>query len=104
MSAILRHFHRFANVIQYRHQPHEDIPWTTASRRDKLRKLLKKTGVDALLVTNFTNVTYLTGFTGDDSYLLVRRDGEIVLSDPALHHPDWARNARAWICTSARRA
>ncbi len=48
-----------------------------AERRDKLRRLLKKTGADALLVTNFTNVTYLTGFTGDDSYLLVRRDGEV---------------------------
>ena len=30
----------------------------------------KRTGADALLITNFTNVTYLTGFTGDDSYLL----------------------------------
>src|SRR6185295_3679837 len=28
------------------------------------------------------NVTYLTGFTGDDSYLLVRRKGEVLLSDP----------------------
>ena len=28
------------------------------------------------LVTNFKNVTYLTGFTGDDSYLLVTLDGE----------------------------
>ena len=53
-----------------------------AERRDKLRRALKKTGADALLVTSFTNVTYLTGFTGDDSYLLVRRDGEVVLSDP----------------------
>jgi Xaa-Pro aminopeptidase len=52
------------------------------SRRDRLRKAFKKTGVDALLVTDFTNVTYLTGFTGDDSYLLVRQHGEIVLSDP----------------------
>jgi Xaa-Pro aminopeptidase len=52
------------------------------ARRDRLRKTLKKAGVDALLVTDFTNVTYLTGFTGDDSYLLVRRDGEVVLSDP----------------------
>ncbi|NQU22648.1 MAG: aminopeptidase P family protein [Candidatus Nealsonbacteria bacterium] len=51
-------------------------------RRDKLRRAVKKTGADALLVTNFTNVTYLTGFTGDDSYLLVRGDGEVVLSDP----------------------
>ncbi len=52
------------------------------TRREKLRKALKKVGVDALLVTDFTNVTYLTGFTGDDSYLLVRDDGETLLSDP----------------------
>ena len=52
------------------------------ARRDRLRKTFKKAGIDALLVTDFTNVTYLTGFTGDDSYLLVRPDGEIVLSDP----------------------
>ena len=52
------------------------------ARRDRLRKAFHKAGIDALLVTEFTNVTYLTGFTGDDSYLLVRRDGEIVLSDP----------------------
>ena len=52
------------------------------SRRDRLRKALKKANVDALLVTDFTNVTYLTGFTGDDSYLLVRRDGEDALARP----------------------
>jgi Xaa-Pro aminopeptidase len=52
------------------------------ARRDRLRKAFKKAGVDALLVTDFTNVTYLTGFTGDDSYLLVRQDGELLLSDP----------------------
>ena len=52
------------------------------ARRSRLRKAFKSTGIDALLVTDFTNVTYLTGFTGDDSYLLVRRDGEIILSDP----------------------
>ena len=51
-------------------------------RRDKLRRELKRSGADALLVTNFTNVTYLTGFTGDDSYLLVRPKGEVLLSDP----------------------
>jgi Xaa-Pro aminopeptidase len=52
------------------------------TRRDKVRKALLKLGVDALLVTDFTNVTYLTGFTGDDSYLLVRRDGDTIISDP----------------------
>jgi len=52
------------------------------ARRDRLRKAFKKTDIDALLVTDFTNVTYLTGFTGDDSFLLVRSDGETMISDP----------------------
>jgi Xaa-Pro aminopeptidase len=51
-------------------------------RRDRLRKLLGKAKVDSLLVTNFTNVTYLTGFTGDDSYLLISPGQEVILSDP----------------------
>lgn len=52
------------------------------ARRDKLRKLMKAAHLDALLVTNFTNVTYLTGFTGDDSYLLIHAKGQVVISDP----------------------
>jgi Xaa-Pro aminopeptidase len=51
-------------------------------RRERLRKAFKKAGIEALLVTDFTNVTYLSGFTGDDSYFLVRQDGETILSDP----------------------
>ena len=35
------------------------------ARRDKLRRGLKKAGAEALLVTDFTNVGYLTGFTGE---------------------------------------
>ncbi len=53
-----------------------------AARREKLRRSFRKAGVDALLITNFTNVTYLTGFTGDDSYLLVLSKGEVLVSDP----------------------
>jgi Xaa-Pro aminopeptidase len=53
-----------------------------AARRDKLRKAMRKAEADAILITDFTNVTYLTGFTGDDSYLLVREDGEVMISDP----------------------
>jgi Xaa-Pro aminopeptidase len=51
-------------------------------RRQQLRRFIRKSQADALLVTNFTNVTYLTGFTGDDSYLLVMRHGEVLISDP----------------------
>ncbi|MDO4575567.1 MAG: Xaa-Pro peptidase family protein [Planctomycetia bacterium] len=50
-------------------------------RCDKLRKMLKKEKLGAFLVTNFTNVTWLTGFTGDDSYLLVTPEGQTLLSD-----------------------
>jgi Xaa-Pro aminopeptidase len=52
------------------------------NRRDRLRHLFRHDGAEALLVTNFTNVTYLTGFTGDDSYLLVHSRGETLISDP----------------------
>lgn len=51
------------------------------TRRDKLRRAMVRAGADALLVTDFQNVTYLTGFTGDDSYLMLRADGETLLSD-----------------------
>jgi Xaa-Pro aminopeptidase len=52
------------------------------ARRKKLRSLVKEAEADALLVTSFTNVTYLTGFTGDDSYLLMTPDGETLVTDP----------------------
>ena len=37
--------------------------------------------VDAMLVTDETNVRYLSGFTGDSSYLLVHPSGTTILSD-----------------------
>ncbi|MCL2116945.1 MAG: Xaa-Pro peptidase family protein [Planctomycetaceae bacterium] len=50
-------------------------------RRDKLRHLIKKDGLSGILITSFVNVTYLTGFSGDDSYLLVTKEGDTILSD-----------------------
>jgi Xaa-Pro aminopeptidase len=47
----------------------------------RLRELIRETEAEALLVTNFKNVTYLTGFTGDDSYLLVTLDDELLVTD-----------------------
>lgn len=51
-------------------------------RRKNLLRLLQRAGLDALLVTAPSNVTYLTGFTGDDSYLLLCKKTALVLSDP----------------------
>lgn len=50
-------------------------------RCDKIRMMNRQHGIQAMLVTNFTNVTYLSGFTGDDSYLIVHPNGQILISD-----------------------
>lgn len=50
----------------------------------RLRAVVDSLGdleVDAFLVTNETNVRYLSGFTGDSSYLLVAGDQTTILSD-----------------------
>ncbi len=51
-------------------------------RRDKVARAVRKLSVDGILITNFTNVTYLTGFTGDDSYLLISDGAQVLISDP----------------------
>jgi Xaa-Pro aminopeptidase len=52
-----------------------------AQRRARLVKLIKKAGADGLLVSNEKNVTYLTGFTGDSSHLLVTARETLMISD-----------------------
>lgn len=52
------------------------------ARLARLRGALVAKKLPALLVTNFADVSYLTGFEGDDSYLLVLADGgELLISD-----------------------
>ncbi|MCA9149960.1 MAG: aminopeptidase P family protein [Planctomycetales bacterium] len=50
-------------------------------RLRRLRKAMRAASVPALLVTKPVNVRYLTGFTGEDSYLLVSRTDTIMLTD-----------------------
>src|SRR5262245_17817611 len=52
-----------------------------AQRRGLLRDSLVALEVDALLVRSEPNVTYLTGFSGDSSYLMVSRDRSLIISD-----------------------
>jgi Xaa-Pro aminopeptidase len=51
------------------------------NRRELLRQKLKADDLDAILVSSETNVSYLTGFSGDSSALLVGRDRDVILSD-----------------------
>ncbi|WP_020473521.1 M24 family metallopeptidase [Zavarzinella formosa] len=50
-------------------------------RRKELMQAVKAAKVDALLVSKAVNVSYLTGFTGDASFLLVTPKRCIILSD-----------------------
>ncbi len=52
-----------------------------SARREKLKRVLKKEKLPAFLVCNETNVSYLTGFSGDSSWFLIGKDFEILISD-----------------------
>src|SRR5207248_870724 len=52
-----------------------------ARRRQRLSRFLKEEGLDAFLVSNPVNVTYLTGFHGDSSYLILTRKQAVLVSD-----------------------
>lgn len=57
------------------------LPEAFTRRRDHLRRRMKKEHLDGFLVTKPENVSYLTGFSGEDSYLLVWQDHEVIISD-----------------------
>jgi Xaa-Pro aminopeptidase len=50
-------------------------------RGQRLAESLSSETLDALLITNPVNVTYLTGFSGESSYLIVARDRTLLVSD-----------------------
>jgi Xaa-Pro aminopeptidase len=52
-----------------------------STRREQVQRVLYQERVDAILVTNPINVTYLTGFSGESSYLVVSRERTILVSD-----------------------
>ncbi len=51
------------------------------ARREQLRAILQSAQVDALLVSSTTNVSYLTGFSGDSSVLVATRTRDVLVSD-----------------------
>lgn len=51
------------------------------ARRERLLSQLSQAGLDGLLVSNPVNVTYLTGFSGDSSYLVLAPQQALLLSD-----------------------
>ncbi len=56
-------------------------PMDVASRARRLRDALEEAHCDALVVTNLTNIRYLTGFTGSAAVLLVSPTELLFVSD-----------------------
>ena len=56
-------------------------PMAVADRAPRLREALAAAEVDALLVTDLTNVRYLTGFTGSAGRLLVTAEALVLTTD-----------------------
>ena len=52
-----------------------------SSRRNKLIRSLKPLGISTLLVSGESNVRYLTGFSGDSSWLCLSRNATVLVSD-----------------------
>jgi Xaa-Pro aminopeptidase len=53
----------------------------SAARADRLLELVRERGLDALLVTDLTNVRWLTGFTGTNGAVVLTTDERIFLTD-----------------------
>ncbi len=56
-------------------------PLDVIGRLKRLRGSLDEAGIDALVVTNLTNVRYLTGFTGSAGVLAVSAEGALLVTD-----------------------
>ena len=52
-----------------------------AQRRERLSRLIESAAVDSFLIANPINVNYLTGFSGDSSYLILGKARAILVSD-----------------------
>src|SRR5690349_20395786 len=52
-----------------------------AQRRGNLTRWIAQQALDGFLVTNPTNVRYLTGFTGEATYLLINERELLLVSD-----------------------
>ena len=56
-------------------------PLTVTGRLDRLRAGFEAAGCDALVVTDLTNIRWLTGFTGSAGRLLVTTTSALLVTD-----------------------
>jgi len=52
-----------------------------SKRQQDLRKVLDKRGLDGMLITNLTNIRYISGFTGSAASCLITPEGQYFITD-----------------------
>ena len=57
------------------------MPAEKTDRIKRLREVMAANDADSLLVTDLTNIRYLTGFTGSAATLLVSTKDALIVSD-----------------------
>ena len=50
-------------------------------RQEKLKSVLGKKGLDGILITNLTNIRYISGFTGSAASCLITPSGQYFITD-----------------------
>lgn len=68
-------------TIEARHQLPDLLPMTMAPRIEAVRRSMADAALDALWVTNPSNVRWLSGFTGSNGRLLVTADEMVAVTD-----------------------
>ncbi|MDQ4148463.1 MAG: Xaa-Pro peptidase family protein [Actinomycetota bacterium] len=73
-----------------------------AARLTRIGERLEREGLDALLVTNMTNVRYLSGFTGTNGYVLVGRERARFFTDGRyrLQASEQVKDAEVQVCSN----
>ena len=78
--------------------PVDELPsMDVAGRIDRLRSIMSGADWDALVVSNLTNVRYLTGFTGSAGIVLITPDETVFVSDGRYRDQSAAEIAAAGV-------
>ena len=52
-----------------------------SKRQENLRNVLADRGLDGILITNLTNIRYISGFTGSAASCLITPEGKYFITD-----------------------
>jgi Xaa-Pro aminopeptidase len=81
---------------------HALVAMDVAARADRVRSRFAAASIDALLVTNLRNISYLTGFTGSAAMLVLGADGSVLVTDGRYGDQAEAQLAEAGVDVSVR--